>query len=231
MLELLLFYIFSQINSKKLIIISTITLKIFCFFFGFLNYFGFWIFSFFLVIYVWLLGLLSKYSNKFDAILLINFTTLIICVFFSAVLLFQMPVFWVVVCEGVFLFSMGRMIFYFSRKRQALNFRQKASEAFISKEYNKASQLLKEGIERASRMTWGPQGYGKTDLHKLLEKELLHIQEYEDIKNREVTIDLFTSEKLFVDKFKSKKNIKKHLIWVSLITSVIFFVVSLFLII
>ena len=161
---------------------------------------------------------------------MINFATLIICAFFSAVLLFQAPIFWVVVCEGIFLMSMGRTSVSFSRKRQALNLRQKASEAFKNKEYNEASQLLKQGIERANRMMWGPQGYVKTDLQKFLEIELLHIQEYEDLKIGEDKIDLISSEKLFVDKFKSKKDIKKHLIGVSFISSVIFLALSLFLI-
>ena len=175
MSELLLFYFFPPKRSKKIISYSTIILKIFYLIFGFLNYFVFWILSFFLVLYVWFLGLLSKYSKKFDAILIINFTALIFCAFFSAILLFQVPLFWILLYTGVLLLSSGLPISYISRKRQALSLRQEACEAFKNKEYSIASQLLKQGIDRTSRMSYGPEGYIKTDLRKLLEKEVLLI--------------------------------------------------------
>ena len=92
-IELIVVYFLNIKKKYRTIVI--VFLKSFFFLLGLLNFFLFWFISCFLFIYLWFLFLKIKFSNEYDGIFLTNYLFLVICAFLAAVLLSQIPLYWI----------------------------------------------------------------------------------------------------------------------------------------
>lgn len=138
-----------------------------------------------------------------------------------------------VLIVGFIVLSVLRWLTYNPNKRKALEFRNKAIEAFNNNIINETKLNLEKGINYASKMIYLPHGVGylTSDLQKLMEKENEMIQKYLDRDNLENKKDFDDHKDFFTIPKISKKELRRYIIIFFLLSLILYFTIYLFLLI
>ena len=228
--ELVVFFFSNKERYIKLINIFTLSSKIIYLILGLFNIFIYWITALLLFIYIYFLHLKFKYLKRYDSIQLINYIFLFVFALLTSILIYHNFITFIGLISSIVL-SILRWPTYIINKKKALKFRSNAIEAFNDKNYDDAKLFLVKGIDYAGKMIYIPHtsGYLVSDLQKLMEKEKLKIQKYID--------DDYLKQKNILEGYKddfkipkvSRKDLRKYVIRLFLLSLLLYPIISLFL--
>jgi len=171
-----------------------------------------------------------RYTKNYDLIIEGNLITLIISACLSGLLLYQIsPLFILFLFVGL-LFVLSREATYFLNKKKALNFRDKAKDAFSQKKYKESLDYVTRGIDFAGKMVVFRMGYGESRLQTEMKQEAIFLQKYINsydinIKSKE---DIGTFNGIFKVPSLPKEDIRNYVIIFLILSLVIFDIAYIF---